>query len=74
MYNIQIRYGSEVLNKVFGTQPRLRDITSDNNIKAVLGFGDNVRGLVSGVEIGADTYISNGALVVLETKANQKAE
>lgn len=75
MYSIRIRYGAqEEITRTYDSQPRLRDITGDNQVRAALGFGDNVRGLVSGVEMGPDSYIPNGSLVVIETRANQKAE
>lgn len=74
MFLVRVRYGADEVSRNFETQPRLRDVTNDANIKASLGFGDNVRGLVSGVEMNPDSYIPSGALVTLETKANQKAE
>ena len=43
------------------------------NTRAVLGYGDNVRALVNGIEQPSSTQISLADELVLETKANEKA-
>jgi len=41
--------------------------------KAALGFGDNTKALVDGIEQDRGTMIPTGATVRLETAANTKA-
>ena len=51
---------------------RRKAFKGDHNLKAVLGFGDNVKALINGIELGGDVTIPSGATVVIET-ARRKA-
>ena len=73
MNSVQITFGSEVIQKNYPSAPTVSQIRTDTAIKAVLGYGDNVRFLIDGVEQRDGTVIPNGAKVVVETAANQKA-
>lgn len=66
-------YGIESQEKESIQAPTVGQVKRDTVLKAVLGFGDNVRALVNGVEQPDDTLLYDGAEVVLETKANTKA-
>lgn len=71
---VVIQYGVESITKTFDSPPTVQQIKSNPNIKAVLGFGDNVRVLINGVEQPDTMTIPlNAARVVIETKANTKA-
>jgi hypothetical protein len=48
-------------------------VIADPGLKAVLGYGDNVKVLVHGVEVSLDTRASGVSEITLETKANSKA-
>jgi hypothetical protein len=48
-------------------------VLADPSNRLVLGYGDNVQGLMSGVVISGDTIIPDGATLNVENKANQKA-
>ena len=73
MNSVQISFGVESINKNYQTQPTIGQLRADTAIKAVLGYGDNVRFLVDGVEQNDRIQVPVGARVVVETAANQKA-
>jgi len=68
-----VTYGIETQEREVINAPTVGNIKNDTVLKAVLGFGDNVRALVHGVEQGDHVVIPEGANVVLETRANTKA-
>ncbi len=70
---ITIRYGLEQTTKTVADGTTVGQVTSDANLRAVLGFGDNVRALLNGVQMTSDVQIPNGATLVLETACNTKA-
>lgn len=72
--NIIIRYGTETMSKSFTSTPTISQVIGSASVKAELGFGDNVKALVNGVEQENSALVEDGALIVLETKANQKAK
>jgi hypothetical protein len=51
----------------------LRQILADPSNKAVLGYPENVSGLVDGVTLGLDNVLSDGDVIVLEKQAASKA-
>jgi hypothetical protein len=71
--NITIRYGTEVMNKSFTSTPTISQVLGSASVKAELGFGDNVRALINGVEQENASLVEDGSLIVVETKANSKA-
>lgn len=66
-------YGIESQERETISSPTVGQIKQDTVLKAVLGFGDNVRALVHGVEQPDTAVVPDGAEVVLETRANTKA-
>jgi len=71
--NITIKYGLDSIVKSYPAAPNAGQVLSDINIRAVLGFGDNVRALVNGVEQPSDSILPDGGTLVVETRANTKA-
>lgn len=47
-------------------------VLSNPNLKAILKFGDNVRGVVDGVVQTSSSPLSEGDVLHIETKANEK--
>lgn len=70
---INIKYGVETIPFNADALVTVGSIQNNATLKAILGFGDNTRGLIYGVEQPADTLIPDGSTLVLETKANCKA-
>lgn len=70
---VTIKYGADEIQKTLDCGATIDDVLGDDNIAAVLGFGDNVKALISGVEQCGDTLIAPGCTIVIETKANSKA-
>lgn len=68
-----VKYGCESYDKDSISQPTIGEVRSDSTLKAILGFGDNVRALIHGVEQPDEVRVPEGAVVVLETRANTKA-
>lgn len=66
-------YGIESQDREVINAPTIGQVKQDPALKAVLGFGDNVRALVHGIEQPDNAIVPEGAEVVLETKANTKA-
>lgn len=73
MKSITIRFGSDSHPVSVGGSATIGQILSDTSTKVILGYGDNVKALVSGVEQSLDTVVSDGTTITLETKANSKA-
>lgn len=68
-----IRYGVDVSSKTYTTNPTVSQVLADQNLRAVLGFGDSVRAVINGVEQPGNAVVPDGATVVIETRANTKA-
>lgn len=73
MYKVIVQYGAETHTHTASIQPTVGTVLGNSTVRAVLGFGDNVKGLVGGVEQTTDTPLPDGAVLRVETKANQKA-
>lgn len=69
----KVRYGIEEHEVVKSHTPTIGDVKHDSTLKMILGFGDNLRALVNGVEMPDDSQVPEGGTVVLEVRANQKA-
>jgi len=70
---ITIQYGMTTQPKSYVTPPTFGEVIADQNLRAILGYSDNVRPLVYGVEQPLAAIVPDGANVVLETRANAKA-
>lgn len=73
MQQVTIRYGIDSITKQFTVPVTIGSLKNDASVRAALGFGDNVKALINGVEMGDDVVVPNGATVVFETRANTKA-
>lgn len=70
---ITIKYGGDQHRTAVEPTATIGSIISNPSLKAVLGYGDNVKALVHGVDQSMSTSIGNATELVLETKANEKA-
>jgi hypothetical protein len=73
MQKVTIRYGVDTIEKQFTVPVTIGSLRLDQNIRAGLGYGDNVKFLINGIEMSNDVIVPNGATVVVETAANSKA-
>jgi hypothetical protein len=73
MKNITVKYGVDSITKQVGSDFTFGDLQESDSFKAALGFGDNTKALVDGIEQSRGTVIPEGATVRLETAANTKA-
>jgi len=72
MINVNVRFG-ETIARSYPEGTTIGGILQDRELKAVLGWGDNVRALVNGVEQPVTALAPDGATIVVETRANAKA-
>lgn len=73
MKSYKVQYGTENYTKNSSTPMTVGQLKADATLKAMLGFGDNTRATINGVEQSNDTIVPDGATLVLETAANTKA-
>jgi hypothetical protein len=73
MKSITVKYGVDQITKQVEDGFTFGDLQDNDSIKAALGFGDNTKALVDGIEQGQETVIPAGATVRVETAANTKA-
>ena len=73
MKKITVQYGVDSITKQVESGFTFGDLQESDNIKAALGYGDNTKALVDGIEQDRRTMIPDGATVRLETAANTKA-
>lgn len=71
---ITIKYGPDTHVITPFNQPTIQALKRDQTARAVLGYGDNVRALIDGVEQPDGVLVPDGALVTMETKCNTKAQ
>lgn len=73
---VTVRYGCESYDKEFTTAPTFGELRTNASLKAILGFSDNSRALLQGVEQPDEVRVPDTqppTVVMLETRANQKA-
>ena len=69
-----VKYGiDEVTKNPTEGNPTIGQIRQDENLQAALGFGDNINLLINGVAQNDGVSVPDGAVVTIETAANQKA-
>ena len=73
MKTITVKYGVDSVTKQVESDFTFGDLQESDAFKAALGFGDNTKALVDGIEQNRATNIPEGATVRLETAANTKA-
>lgn len=70
---VTVRYGLETTTADLPEGAKFVDIRNNRNLRASLGYGDNVKMIVNGIEMPLDALVPWGATVAVETAANQKA-
>ena len=73
MKNITVKYGVDQITKQVEAGFTFGDLQNSDTFKAALGFGDNTKALMDGIEQNRNTVIPSGATVRIETAANTKA-
>lgn len=73
MKNVIIRLGTQTFPKQFNDEATIGEVVGNPSVKAVLGYGDNVRALIGGVEQDSGTVCPDNITVTVETKCNSKA-
>lgn len=73
MKSITIKYGADQHTTTVADGTSVGRVVQNSTTRAMLGYGDNVKALVSGVEQSMDTEVYDGMVVQLETRANSKA-
>ena len=73
MKTIIVSFGGDSVPRSVEDDANIGSIVGDGNVKAQLGYGDNVRVLVNGVEQPSTAIPSNGTKLVVETRTNSKA-
>lgn len=73
MKNITLKYGSQPHTMTVSDNTNIGQALADGTAKVILGYGDNVHGLINGIAQTNDTVIPDGSMVVIENKANSKA-
>ncbi len=74
MIQITVKFGSEVYTRSYPEGTTVGQVLNDVDLKAVTGWGDNVRGIVSGVEQPVNAIAPDGGTIKVETRANTKAD
>lgn len=73
MIQVTVRYGLEQETVQLPMNSRFADIRDNMSLRASLGYGDNIKLLVNGVEMPMDAIVPSGCFVTAETAANSKA-
>lgn len=74
MKTVTIKYGlGNTLQKEFPDNATVGSIVQDASVRAVLGYGANVRPKVDGVEQSLHAPIGHGDTIEIESVANAKA-
>ena len=74
MVRVTVRYGAEETTHYAPSgNPTVGQVIRDPRVKAELGYADNVRVTIGGVEMPIDAMVSDGQTLTLETRANTKA-
>lgn len=73
MFKCQVRYGASIAQKSSDSPITIGSLKTDENLRLELGFGDNVKMKINGIEMSDDTIIPSGATVEVVTAANTKA-
>ena len=73
MKKITVQYGVDSISKQVESGFTFGDLQASDSFQGALGFGDNTKALVDGIEQARGTVIPDGTTVRLETAANTKA-
>lgn len=71
---VNVHYGIDEVPKNFDRDSiSVGEVIANSTVKSALGYGDNVKGLVSGVEVPNSAMLTDGDHLYIEVKANSKA-
>ena len=73
MIKVTIAYSGNSITKNVAAGTTVGSILTDANLKAVLGFGQNIEAQVNGASAESAVVLSDGDELDLVTKANTKA-
>lgn len=73
MKTVIVKFGTDTIPRNVPDDANIGSIVGDGNVKAQLGFGDNIRTLVCSVEQDSTAVVPNGSTIVVETRTNSKA-
>lgn len=68
-----VRFGLTSATRTLPGPLTIGQVQDDPNLRAVFGWGDNTRVLISGVEQPRDAGVPHGATLVFETRSNTKS-
>jgi len=71
---ITVKFGPEAFVRQYADGITIGEVLADPNLKMVMGYGDNVRALVAGVEQPGSAIAPDGGTMLIETRANNKAK
>lgn len=74
MKNVTMQYGSQFHNVSLTDNATVGSALADGTARIVLGYSDNVHGLIGGVPQSNDTVLPGNVTLVVENKANEKAK
>lgn len=72
--NIIVKYGVDEHTIHPMNPPTIKALKQDETLRAVLGYGDNVKALIDGVEQPNELLVPDNAVVRMETACNTKAK
>jgi hypothetical protein len=70
---ITVKFGLQSITRQFADEATIGQIIGDANVKAGLGYSDNVRAVMNGVTMPASGFVYSGSTLTIETAANAKA-
>ena len=73
MIQVTVKFGGDVYTRTYPEGTTIGQVLQDHDLKAVTGWGDNVRAIVQGVEQSTNVLAPDGGTVLVETRANTKA-
>ena len=73
MKRVTVKYSINALSREVPEGTTVGQLVGDTAVKAALGFGDNIKVLLHGVELPNDAVIPPGECLFIETRANQKS-
>lgn len=73
MFKCTVVYGPDSEIHQQDTPIKIGDIRRSEELRDLLGYGDNVNLMIGGITMPDDAIVPNESVVVIETAANKKA-
>jgi hypothetical protein len=73
MKNITVQYGTSTRQVEVSQNATVGEIMADATTRIILGYGDSVQALIGGVTQPNDACPPSGTTILVENRANQKA-